>query len=415
VRFLAERLVLAGERWMPPGAGPAETTPGTNDLAELRQRLRLAETRLAAVAREAIDIPQIARLIDGTPRSPEEIATFLGLEIDPSSVSSWLALAWRLLEFRGRAAFGRFTFTLSDRSDTERADDEPLDFNRARSLIRRLLPTDVGVRKMSCDAKERTITLRLDFPDVVERRYENLLNRASALTGWTLHVHPSANQQALILETRRLLKNPGAVAVHLAERCVEVNLDDVPDDWEALVTALHTTTGFDLKRRGERDLAAASEARASERTQGSGASHDPGPPRVSVPDEGVPRMEINAAYEALERRLGPLGLRRAGLKGERICLTFLTPEVARRHQGAIDDAANEVGYALYVHPHPNQHDLLEVLDRLCREHRVILVRTPSLHVDQRAIRLSPLDPVDPRVGAELRREVERACGYELRL
>jgi Cft2 family RNA processing exonuclease len=412
-RCLAERVVIAGDAWpedIPPvdPAGPkafggARETAAASDtsddappheaLAAFQKRIQLAETRLAAEARDALAVAQVAGLIDGAARTLEEVAGTLHLDVADSA--GRMRLAWRLLEFRAKSAFG--TFTLQARVPRRDSGEEEIDFNRCRELIRQLLPRDAALRKVSADLEKRTITLRFDFPDVAEARYATLVDRAAALTGWSIVVHPSVNQNALRLVAHRLIpKLAGPVAIHLDTRQVEVTTAAAPADWTSIQDAFKTETGFQLVTKGEPATAARVD--------------DAGVIRPRLPREPI---EINAAYDALKARLGAKGLYRAGLKGEAIVLSFITPEVGARHASAMQELADETGYPLRLHPYPNQHELASVVDRLCREHGLTLAKLPSLLVDRRTVQIQPIDEPAPETVAEIGRALTDESGYGL--
>jgi hypothetical protein len=132
--------------------------------------------------------------------------------------------------------------------------------------------------------------------------------------------------------------------------------------------------------------------------------------RPQIPREPV---EINAAYDALKVRLGPKGLYRAGLKGEVIVLSFITPEVGARHGSLMQELADETGYPLRLHPYPNQHELASVVDRLCREHGLTLAKLPSLLVDRRTVQIQPIDEPAPEMIEKIGRALTDESGYAL--
>ena len=61
-------------------------------------------------------------------------------------------------------------------------------------------------------------------------------------------------------------------------------------------------------------------------------------------------------------------------------LSFISPQVGERHREQIQQLAAETGYPLNIHPHPNQHLILQVTNRLLRERGWQVARGPGIHV-----------------------------------
>jgi hypothetical protein len=382
------RVTVVGEPW-------PEALPSDDDAADLlMQRLASEELILGREAEAVLSVPEVARLIDGSPRSLEAIASLLDKPLQ--GTRDRLRLAFRLIEFR--AVPGPEGFVIrprTGRKEEEEEEGEPLDHNRAASLIEALFPTDVGLRKVSADQAQHTIALRVDFPDVVSERYAALVERASALTGWKVLVHPSVNQQAVTTAARRLL--PGlkeSVAIHLDRRIVEVEIDPLPENWIGAQEVFARFTGFRLAVRGDRSAGPPSE-------------------ELSQPPAGSIRLEINEAYRTIKGRLEPLGLYRAGLKGGTIVLTFITPEVGERQRRLIGELAAEVGYPLAIYPHPNQNSLARIADELCARAGLALRKAPSIVISERLVHIQPVGELSSDMLRTLQEAYMERTGYRL--
>src|SRR5690606_26596410 len=79
------------------------------------------------------------------------------------------------------------------------------------------------------------------------------------------------------------------------------------------------------------------------------------------------RMEINEAYGLIRGALEQHGLYKAGLKQDTIVLTFISPQVGERHREVIRGLAQETGYPISIHPHPNQQQILQYASQVIRE------------------------------------------------
>jgi nucleotide-binding universal stress UspA family protein len=178
------------------------------------------------------------------------------------------------------------------------------------------------------------------------------------------------NQQALGLALTDLLP-PGAKIVkgpsyYMAERKVKVEID-LEGDVTPLEEAYQARTGFQLTivRSGE-----------------------PLPTPPALPDAPVvaagdrPQMEINAAYDVIRQALGQHGLYKTSLKQGQIVLAFISPQVGARHQATIQKLAEQTGYSLSIHPHPNQQQILQVAQQVLRDAGWTVRKGPGLRVDQ---------------------------------
>lgn len=362
----------------------------------LQRKLSQQEALVTAQSQEILSIVQIASLMDSVPRSLEVIAADFALDLsDPVAKS---ALIWRLLEFKANADFGKYSLsprTTSGSSENPASDD--LDFTSATTLIQQMIPSEARLRKVSGDQANRVISLRFDFPDVAVAHYQDLIRQCAVITGWQVLVHESVNNLALEAVARHLLPDLVATpSIYMDQRVVEVKLDPLPADWEGLRAMYRVETGFDLVSKSQ----AATNAVPSKLP-------------VSIPHPRRQAMEINAAFERLRQQLTPLGLYKASLKEGTIVLSFITPELGQRHQALINDLADQVGYPLTIHPHPNQNDLIALVNQLCTQRGIKLKKNPSIQIAQRSLVISPVTTLDATTVEELQAVFEQQTAYQV--
>ena len=280
---------------------------------------------------------------------------------------------------------------------------EPMEMNQARETALALLPEDAQVRKVGLDVPQRRMTLYFDFPEIAVQRYAEPIEQIMDRTGWDVIVNPQVNQQALSLALFDRLP-PGARVVkgpsfYMDRREVHAEID-APGDLTPIEADYRASTGFRLvlTRPGEPAPAQAPAFAQSAAAQPAG----PGKP-----------MEINAAYAVIRAALEPHGLYKTSLKQGQIVLTFISPQVGERHQDTIRQLAQQTGYALSIHPHPNQQQILQVAQQLLRDTGWSIRKGPGIHTDRGEIAVSLTESPDLAVVDQVCRVLEEQTGYRL--
>jgi len=133
--------------------------------------------------------------------------------------------------------------------------------------------------------------------------------------------------------------------------------------------------------------------------------------QITVQPATSEQMEINAAYDVIRSALNPLGLYRAGLKQGQIVLTFISPQVGERHRETIIGLAEEIGYTMVVHPHPNQQQILQIASALAREAGWSVRKGPGIHVDRAEVTISLAEPPDEMTLEQVNAEFVQRTGY----
>jgi hypothetical protein len=77
-----------------------------------------------------------------------------------------------------------------------------------------------------------------------------------------------------------------------------------------------------------------------------------------------------------------------------IVLTFISPQVGERHAAMIQQLSEDTGYAMRIHPHPNQQQILQVASQLAREAGWKVIKGPGIHVDRAAVSMKLAEAPD---------------------
>lgn len=271
----------------------------------------------------------------------------------------------------------------------------PMEQNEARDAALAAFPPEARLRKAGMEIHRRRLVLTFDFPEVAARLYADQIERVIYQTGWEVVVKPGVNQQALGAAIDELLPPGGRIikgpSFFLDRREVSIEVAGV-EDTRALAADYLALTGHRLIINAKESAAPAS---------------------VAAPSGSSPQMEINSAYGAIRDALEPLGLYKAGLKQGQIVLTFISPQVGERHKTLIEALAQATGYALSVHPHPNQQQILQIASRLAREAGWLIRKGPGIHTDRAEISMTLGSPPDETTAAEVAQRLEEETGYRL--
>jgi Cft2 family RNA processing exonuclease len=274
---------------------------------------------------------------------------------------------------------------------------ELMEQNQARELALAAFPPEARLRKVGMEVHRHRMTLTFDFPGVAAERYAEHIEQVMEHTGWEVVYHPQVNQQALSMAVldvlppgTRINKGP---SYFMDRREVQVEVD-APGDFTPVERAYRELTGFRLMvlRPGEPVIGQAAEP-------------------IAVPTGE--QMEINAAYAVIREALEPYGLYKTSLKGGQIVLTFISPQVGERYLELIGGLAGQTGYALSIHPHPNQQQILQVAQQLMRDAGWSIRKGPGIHVDRCALSVSLTTEPDPDEVARVSAAVEEQTGYQI--
>jgi hypothetical protein len=265
----------------------------------------------------------------------------------------------------------------------------------AKKAIRQLLPPETGLRKMAFNKNEQVVNLTWDFPDAAKRLYAAQIDQIEQLLGWGVESNQGVNQGALNTLARNMVDAMiGRASIHLAEGVVEIDVKHIPDDWKELQAAYQEHTGFRLLAKGARQRSA---------------------PQEVIQPKSEYQLEINEAYGVLRVELREHGLYKAGLKDGVIVLSFITPELGYRLQDEIQLLSDKVGYPLDVHPHPNQHEIIVLVNDMCREAGIDLVKNPSLLIDQQTVIIEPDTVIPPEDAAQIQNAFFEQTAWNMKI
>lgn len=376
--YPADALIWAIASWRD---FPVDQEAGKAKLSTIMQEARalslltLEQRQSLVTSGKPVDPARLlpARLPDGTPREVALLAVVLELARDGATWTPEGLVPQRAMQ------------------------GEPMEQNQARDTTLALFPAEAQLRKVGMEVHRRRMTLYFDFPDVAARQYAELIEQVIDQTGWEVIINPQVNQQALGLAISDLLP-PGTRIVkgpsfHMDRREVQIEVD-TPGDVAPLEQAYREKTAFRLIVTRPGEPVSSSQTRLEPTPTGQ-------------------MMEINAAYAVIRQALEPHGLYKASLKGGQIVLSFISPQVAERHQETIRQLAEKTGYAIGIHPHPNQQQILLVAQQLMREAGWTIRKGPGIHTDRGAISVSLTDEPDPEVAAQVGAALEEKTGYRL--
>ncbi len=274
----------------------------------------------------------------------------------------------------------------------------PVEQNHAREIAMSLFPPDARLRKAGLDIQRKRLLLSFDFPHTITRRYGDLIEQLIEQTGWEVHIKPTVNQQALGVAVEEVLPDGAQItkgpSYYMNEGEVHVQVEGVEDE-QAVEQAYADLTGYRLRILLQGDT--------------NGASSDL--PSVSLPSSE--QMEINSAYGLIKAKLRNEGLIKTSLKQGQIVLTFISPQVGERHMETIHQLSQQTGYALSIHPHPNQQKILQYADKLVREAGWTLRKSAGIHTDSGEVAIALLDEADEETLSQLDAQLQAETGYRL--
>lgn len=323
---------------------------------------------------------------DERPRPPEEIVARLGLPLGVEAGRAAAALAlWRAGATRTPAGY---TLPLAARAAGL------LEPNQALAVARGAFPPEASLRKCGYQRATGVIALTFDFPDRAVERYGAAIAEVERRTGWRVEVNPEANQQALNELVARLVPADWTLlntpAVYRERKEVEVTLCGGREKVGPAGEAFFAATGYRL-------LVTLVDA--------------PGAARGAMPPAG--RWEINAAYAEIRRRLAGSTLYKTSLKGDRIVLSFISPQVGERFRAVLDEVGEQLGWPLEVNPNPNQGAILAAARALVAGAGGQIVKGPSIFVERGEVTATLSSKLDEESRAGLAAGFLERTGYHL--
>ncbi len=333
-------LGMAGDRPLTPGA--------LDEIRDLLLRTRGDRRRLTA--------EDVARLWFGAASRADDVATARALLSGPQD--AFAPDPRRPYRFRPmpRAA----------------ARSGPVPEAELLALLERRVPPDLaGPYATSVKAGEAGVVLRYPFPAAARPRVAQALEAVAAASGWTVAVHPHANQEALVERARRAVPDGVAhrrVSIRFEQDVVEVEVACRIEDASSREEAFRAQTGWGLAFRVREELEGGVAA--------VGAGAGPRPEDV--------RREIARLFADAEEAFRPL---KTTFPAGAVVLHFVHPGVAARHGDRIAAIERIARCPVRIHPHPNHQRLTDLVrGRLPRAWEIL--RPPAWVPQEDAVRVT---------------------------
>lgn len=278
-------------------------------------------------------------------------------------------------------------------------DHGPLEQNEARDLAMSLIPENAYLRKVGMDIHRKRLILTFDFPATVNQRFGEIIEQIIEQTGWDVQIKPTVNQQALGVVIDEILPEGTSISkgpsYHMDREEVQVELNQYDEDIaKQLRQSYREITGFDLIITNQ---------------SANRSSHLD--PEAEIPTDSGEKMEINAAYGLIKNRLKDSGLSKTSLKQGQIVLSFVSPQVGERYMDQIRQLIADTGYGIRIHPHPNQHMILQIANRYIRTAGWRIAKGPGIHVDRGVLSMKLTDEVSDTDFEQVNTRLEEETGF----
>jgi hypothetical protein len=264
------------------------------------------------------------------------------------------------------------------------------------ALLSRSVPPDLaGPYTPSTHVEERRVVLRFAFPAVAAPKVAPLLAEVARATGWSLDVHPHANQDALAERARAALTPAvacGRVSIRFEETTVQVEVDRTVDDVEARAGTFLEETGWRLTC-----------------VVTGGVGGEAGSTREDALRPEEVRDHLERLFADVAEECAPL---RVSYPAGAVVLHFAHPGMAARCEAPMQELGEVSGRSVRVHPHPNHQRLSELVGRHLPSTWEVLA-SPAWVPQRGVVRISvwTLPPDEER--EDVAREIREALGCEI--
>lgn len=300
---------------------------------------------------------------------------------------------------------------------------EHMEQNAALAVVDAHLGIKEGVYRRGLDLTKHQINLYFYFPDVAKQHLAETLEKISAITGWTVYIHPEAHMGALTDQVAaclpagcRLRRTP-SVYREKREVAAQCQLSGVTE--EQLIQAAKrfcATTGWQLVINDQAYGTTGS-------TDVSTNVHESDAGLFLPAADSVP-LEINQAFRVIRAMFAdddPVRLYKLSKKTDvkqgtsYIELSFISPQVGRRHAGLLRDCAQDIGWEIRINSEPNQNEIkLRIRQLMPAEWQ--LLREPSFYKEQQLVKVRLANsPKDVAAWTDFCRQVKEATGYDVAL
>jgi len=269
----------------------------------------------------------------------------------------------------------------------------PFQQQEALEHARAMLGALAGFQKVGIDKTQQTLLVRFDFPDTVVERYAETIERLETETGWQVHLHPTARQEALIEQARRLLpaglQSATTPSIYWEERVVGLQCAGVaePQAIEEAERLFAEQTGWCLSLL------------------------------LSDQETAARLSQAEAMAQASQRLQATQGLYQVGVESKRgiLWLHYHFPAVAQeRYAEAFAQLAQATGWRVELHPRVHQKALVDLACLLLPEQRGLSSK-PSIHEAAQRLVLTLAKPLSEEIAQDIRQRFSEETGWTLDL
>ena len=291
----------------------------------------------------------------------------------------------------------------------------PVNQQVARDAALDAFPPEARLRKVGMIPHKHTLILTFDFPEVASKKYADAMEAVEMQTGWEANPRMTTNQQALSAAVRDVLpegtKLIGTPSIYINEKAVGADVEGISEAAAEQAEADYLDMTNYTLRIAAREATSPVQAPVIRGTEDVDEPADT-TPVDDLPDADEP-LEINAAYAAIQDVLEPHGLQKAGLKGDTIVLTFISPQVGARHTDKIAALAEKVGYPLRIYENPMQNIILDEARALLRSSGLDVKKGPGIHTDRGEVSVKLASYPDEGPLQQVSNRLEQETGYKL--
>ncbi len=269
----------------------------------------------------------------------------------------------------------------------------PLNQHDVLQYAQQLLSGLPGYQKAGLEIGTSALVLRFHFPKAAQTRYADIFAELEAETGWSVRLHPTTNQQALIEMARNVLP-PGLTCNGTPSLYLDAQTVGVQCLGSATPEVIQETEQLFLDETGwQLNLVL--------------------PGQKTAEPSRVPQSQAISMASAMFSTVPDFY--RVGVdptKGN-IWLHFHFPDVARqRYLEQLTTLANQTGWRVYLHPNAHQKALLEAAHRLLPE-GVGINGKASIYQEGRLLVLPCTAPLSAETQEAMQRQFAQETGWHL--
>jgi hypothetical protein len=275
-----------------------------------------------------------------------------------------------------------------------------LEQNAALAEVRRLLGDDPTLYRQGAERESWALRLFFHFPDVARVQQQTRLEELAARTGWKVEIHPEVHLGALEQKVRDLM-GPGnpplkVPSVSRESRLVKIQVSSLPEPavLGSLRERMLAETGFRIDVEESKT----------------------GTPAAKRVFDSAGQMEINLAFQQVDQafRDSPQGpykkSKKSDSEGVYIELSFISPEVGRRHDDRIRQLEQTTRWRIRIAERIDQIAILNLVREILPKEWV-LAKPPGLDVANRKLLLRLIAPVQEAELEKYSQDLQQKTGF----